>query len=99
LCVFNFRILRGSPSFHGEFIRYSNLISFSLAFGDSYTFVQGVLGYPGYSFIGDFLNFAFTPTQLLSNEIVKGVVSPRNQLSKALQSHIIHRHLLGAQIG
>lgn len=46
-----------------------------LAFGDSYTFVQGTQGHWGYSFISDALNYTFTPAQLLANEIVKNVTS------------------------
>ncbi|KAH7187977.1 hypothetical protein DER44DRAFT_852943 [Fusarium oxysporum] len=44
-----------------------------IAFGDSYTFVQGTHGYPGSSFIGDYLpgQFAITPEELLSNQIVQ----------------------------
>ncbi|KAF4821137.1 Acetylesterase [Colletotrichum siamense] len=43
-----------------------------LAFGDSYTFVQGTEGYWGYSFIGSQLNISFTPEQLLTDRIVPG---------------------------
>ncbi|KAH6988398.1 hypothetical protein EDB80DRAFT_755856 [Ilyonectria destructans] len=43
-----------------------------LAFGDSYSFVQGTEGHWAYSFIGDQLNVSFTPQQLLSNQIVPG---------------------------
>ncbi|TPX12519.1 uncharacterized protein E0L32_000696 [Thyridium curvatum] len=45
----------------------------SLAFGDSYTFVQGTHGHQNFSFIGDYLpkNFAYTPQDLLSNRIVQ----------------------------
>ncbi|KAL4871839.1 hypothetical protein BDV12DRAFT_205698 [Aspergillus spectabilis] len=42
-----------------------------IAFGDSYTFVQGIHGYPNYSFIGDQLNFEFDARILLSNKIVQ----------------------------
>ncbi|KAK6597681.1 lysophospholipase a [Botrytis cinerea] len=42
-----------------------------LAFGDSYTYVQGTYGRQNYSFIGDLQNFSYTPAQLLSNEIVQ----------------------------
>ncbi|KAK7056874.1 hypothetical protein VNI00_002591 [Paramarasmius palmivorus] len=45
-------------------------VKYVYAFGDSYTFVQGVSGYPNYSFIGDALDPSFTPEELLSNEIV-----------------------------
>ncbi|CAO2647227.1 Nn.00g081490.m01.CDS01 [Neocucurbitaria sp. VM-36] len=41
-----------------------------VAFGDSYTFVQGALGHPNYTFIGDAFNLSFTPSQLFSNRIV-----------------------------
>lgn len=46
----------------------------SLAFGDSYTFVQGTNGHRGYSFIGDYANsdnFSITPEELLTSEIVQ----------------------------
>lgn len=45
----------------------------SIAFGDSYTYVQGTGGYPKYSFIGSGLpdQFAFTPEQLLEDRIVQ----------------------------
>ncbi|KAL4880457.1 hypothetical protein BJY04DRAFT_219195 [Aspergillus karnatakaensis] len=42
-----------------------------IAFGDSYTFVQGSHGYPGYSFIGDQLNLGFDAEKLLSNKIIQ----------------------------
>lgn len=44
-----------------------------LAFGDSYTFVQGTLGYPNYSFVGSYLpdDFAYTPDELLTDQIVQ----------------------------
>ncbi|RAR04100.1 carbohydrate esterase family 16 protein [Stemphylium lycopersici] len=44
-----------------------------IAFGDSYTFIQGTLGHQNYSFIGDELNLAFTPTQLFSDRIVQNL--------------------------
>lgn len=40
------------------------------AFGDSYTFVQGTRGHANFSFIGDANDLAFTPRELLANEIV-----------------------------
>ncbi|KAF2681797.1 carbohydrate esterase family 16 protein [Lentithecium fluviatile CBS 122367] len=46
-----------------------------VAFGDSYTYVQGVLGHQNYTYIGDNLNLAFTPQQLLSNRIVQNQTS------------------------
>ncbi|OJD34287.1 lysophospholipase a [Diplodia corticola] len=46
-----------------------------LAFGDSYTYVQGTQGHWNYSFISDAFNYTFTPKQLLSSEIVKNTTS------------------------
>ncbi|KAF2796025.1 carbohydrate esterase family 16 protein [Melanomma pulvis-pyrius CBS 109.77] len=44
-----------------------------IAFGDSYTFVQGSAGYPNYSFIGSYLpnQFSFTPDTLLTSSIIQ----------------------------
>ncbi|KAB5539331.1 lysophospholipase A [Coniochaeta sp. 2T2.1] len=44
-----------------------------VAFGDSYTYIQGTAGLQNFSFIGDYLpgNFAYTPDTLLSNKIVQ----------------------------
>lgn len=44
-----------------------------IAFGDSYTFVQGTHGHPNYSYIGDNLDLSFTPTQLFANRIVQNL--------------------------
>ncbi|TFK40833.1 hypothetical protein BDQ12DRAFT_648133 [Crucibulum laeve] len=55
-----------------------NAIKYVYAFGDSYSFVQGTDGHANFSFIGDALDLSFTPTQLLTNEIV-----PRNTSSEA----------------
>ncbi|THV00835.1 hypothetical protein K435DRAFT_750781 [Dendrothele bispora CBS 962.96] len=52
-------------------------VKYVYAFGDSYSFVQGTAGFPNFSFIGDALNLAFTPEQLLSDEII-----PRNTSSE-----------------
>ena len=52
----------------------------SLAFGDSYTYVQGTQGLQNYSFIGDLQNYTFTPQQLLTDEIVQNQV--HHSLSK-----------------
>jgi len=41
-----------------------------LLFGDSYSFVQGTLGWYNFSFIGGISNVSFTPEQLLNDEIV-----------------------------
>ncbi|KAI1340183.1 carbohydrate esterase family 16 protein [Xylariaceae sp. FL0016] len=55
------------PSFSWDDTKYL------IAFGDSYTFVQGTEGYPEYSFIGSYLEgeFSFTPEKLLSDRIVQ----------------------------
>jgi hypothetical protein len=50
------------------------LTSSSLAFGDSYTYIQGTDGLQNYSFIGDLQNFTYTPQQLLTDEIVQNQV-------------------------
>ncbi|KAL3440806.1 hypothetical protein BJX65DRAFT_314458 [Aspergillus insuetus] len=42
-----------------------------LTFGDSYTFVSGTRGYPGYSWMGDALNLDFTAQELLTNKIIQ----------------------------
>ncbi|KAF2629272.1 carbohydrate esterase family 16 protein [Macroventuria anomochaeta] len=46
-----------------------------IAFGDSYTFVQGLLGHPNYTYIGDNFSLSFTPQQLFSNRIVQNQTS------------------------
>ncbi|KAL6704413.1 hypothetical protein ACN47E_008265 [Coniothyrium glycines] len=46
-----------------------------LAFGDSYTYVQGTLGHTNYTFIGDAFNLSFTPAKLFSNRIVQNQTS------------------------
>ncbi|KAI1360673.1 hypothetical protein F5Y08DRAFT_43777 [Xylaria arbuscula] len=50
-----------------------NDTKYLVAFGDSYTYVQGTAGYPNYSFIGSYLpeQFGFSPDALLSNKIVQ----------------------------
>ncbi|QSZ33083.1 hypothetical protein DSL72_002668 [Monilinia vaccinii-corymbosi] len=45
-----------------------------LAFGDSYTYVQGTYGLQNYSFIGDLQHLSYTPAQILSNEIVQNQI-------------------------
>ncbi|KAF2704697.1 carbohydrate esterase family 16 protein [Pleomassaria siparia CBS 279.74] len=44
-----------------------------VAFGDSYTYIQGTTGYPNFTFIGSYLpdEFAFTPSTLLRTRIVQ----------------------------
>ncbi|KAG8732843.1 hypothetical protein FRC10_000575 [Ceratobasidium sp. 414] len=46
-----------------------------LAFGDSYTFVQGTLGHTGFSFWGDRFNLTITKAQVQTNEIVANITS------------------------
>ncbi|KAJ5907584.1 hypothetical protein N7495_000266 [Penicillium taxi] len=46
-----------------------------LAFGDSYTYVQGIYGHQNYSFIGDNLNLAYNERALLSDLIVQNQTS------------------------
>lgn len=43
----------------------------SIAFGDSYTYAQGTLGYVNSTFIGSNLNISYTPAQLLADRIVQ----------------------------
>jgi hypothetical protein len=45
-----------------------------IAFGDSYTYVQGTEGHQNYSFIGDQLNFDYDAQALLNNKIVQNQV-------------------------
>ncbi|KIY72415.1 carbohydrate esterase family 16 protein [Cylindrobasidium torrendii FP15055 ss-10] len=52
-------------------LKWNNL----LAFGDSYTFVEGQMGRANFSFIGDAFEYAFSPEQLLTNEIVPNKTS------------------------
>ncbi|KAI2670530.1 CAZyme family CE16 [Penicillium roqueforti] len=42
-----------------------------IAFGDSYTYVQGTIGHQNFSFIGDQFNLAYDAEALLSNKIVQ----------------------------
>lgn len=44
-----------------------------IAFGDSYSFTQGLLGHQNYTFIGDNFNLAFTPQDLFRNRIVQNL--------------------------
>ncbi|KAJ7134696.1 hypothetical protein C8R44DRAFT_610060 [Mycena epipterygia] len=55
---------RPTNAFNWDSIRYM------YAFGDSYTFVQGTAGFANFSFIGDALDFSFTPKQLLNDQII-----------------------------
>ncbi|KAI0134784.1 hypothetical protein BJ170DRAFT_700053 [Xylariales sp. AK1849] len=62
------------PHFQWEDIEYL------IAFGDSYTYVQGTAGHTNYSFIGDLLpgDVEFTPQELLSNKIVQNFTGTAN---------------------
>ncbi|KAI8624978.1 carbohydrate esterase family 16 protein [Xylariaceae sp. FL1651] len=55
------------PYFHWDDTKYL------IAFGDSYTYVQGTAGYTNFSFIGSYLpgQFSFAPEILLSNRIIQ----------------------------
>ncbi|KAF7624238.1 lysophospholipase A [Aspergillus flavus] len=46
-------------------------IQYLLAFGDSYTYIQGTAGHQNYSFIGDQLNLEYDAQTLLTNKIVQ----------------------------
>ena len=49
------------------------LTTHSVAFGDSYTYIQGTAGLQNFSFIGDYLpsDFTYSPETLLENKIVQ----------------------------
>ncbi|KAN0089871.1 carbohydrate esterase family 16 protein [Hyaloscypha variabilis] len=51
-----------------------NNANFLLAFGDSYTYVQGTAGLQNYSFIGDLQNYSYSPQTLLTDEIVQNQI-------------------------
>ncbi|KAJ4332361.1 hypothetical protein N0V87_008469 [Didymella glomerata] len=46
-----------------------------IAFGDSYTYVQGLKGHPNYTYIGDNFDISFTPAELFSNRIVQNLTA------------------------
>ncbi|KAF1344469.1 hypothetical protein BDV97DRAFT_393066 [Delphinella strobiligena] len=52
-----------------------NEIKHVIAFGDSYTYVQGTHGLQNYSFIGDYLDIGFSGAELLTNQIVQNQTS------------------------
>lgn len=52
---------------------WSNVKSL-LAFGDSYTYVQGLYGRQNYSFIGDAFNFSYPSIQLLNDPIIQNQI-------------------------
>jgi hypothetical protein len=76
-----------------DFNRYHHfkfsLTDLSVAFGDSYTYVQGTAGLQNFSFIGDLQNFSYTPQQLLSNEIVQNQVCPLRYKSSSVISNYL----------
>lgn len=49
-----------------------------LAFGDSYTYVEGAYGWVNSSFIGSEIDFAFTPEELEDNKILVNHTSAEN---------------------
>jgi hypothetical protein len=61
--------------------KHANNIQCSIAFGDSYTYVQGTHGHQNYSFIGDQLDFSYDAQTLLSNKIVQNQVSSHHPSS------------------
>jgi hypothetical protein len=73
-----------------------------LAFGDSYTYVQGTAGLQNYSFIGDLQNYSYSPQTLLTDEIVQNQVRTSNIMKNdilaygtCLDWHISWRTKLG----
>lgn len=46
-----------------------------IAFGDSYSFIQGLEGHQNYTFIGDNFHLAFTPAELFADRIVQNLTS------------------------
>lgn len=62
------------PSHHGRGFSWKRTKHF-LAFGDSYTEIQGTAGRQNYTFIGDYLNFSYNRSELLNNYIVQNQIS------------------------
>lgn len=58
--------------------RVRKLTKYRIAFGDSYTYVQGTHGRQNYSFIGDQFNYAYDAQTLLSDMIVQNQVRTRS---------------------
>ncbi|KAJ5915918.1 hypothetical protein N7454_010825 [Penicillium verhagenii] len=69
-----------------------------LAFGDSYTYVQGTHGLQNYSFIGDAFDFSYDQEILLSNKIVQNQELQREALTGsnisqvAVKTQASHHH-------
>jgi len=53
-------------------------VSSVIAFGDSYTYVQGTAGRRNFSFIGDLQNLNFTKEELFENRIVQNQTGTAN---------------------
>lgn len=51
------------------------MVGYRIAFGDSYTYVQGTRGYVNLTFIGSQLDLSYTPQELLTDLIVQNQVS------------------------
>ena len=51
------------------------MMAYRIAFGDSYTYVQGARGYVNPAFIGGRLGLSYTPRGLLADFVVRGRVS------------------------
>lgn len=58
------------PSHHDDGFNWKDT-KHLLAFGDSYTYVQGTAGRQNATFIGDYLNLPYNRSQLLNNYIVQ----------------------------
>jgi hypothetical protein len=59
-----------------------------LAFGDSYTYVQGTAGLQNYSFIGDLQNYSYSPQTLLTNEIVQNQVRTATRIENDFLAYV-----------
>ncbi|KAJ5569699.1 uncharacterized protein N7459_009129 [Penicillium hispanicum] len=66
-------LITASPAKSAEKFNWSSKKSL-IAFGDSYTYVQGTHGLQNYSFIGDRFNYAYDTQTLLSDMIVQNQV-------------------------
>lgn len=50
-------------------------LKYVVAFGDSYSFVQGSAGLANKTFIGSYVDYAYTASQLLNNKIIQNFTS------------------------
>lgn len=55
-----------SPAVRGDWNNFDDIV----AFGDSYTFVQGTAGYTNFSFIGGAQNVSFSKQDLFNDQIL-----------------------------